>query len=85
MPLPPTLPVRSRQTRSPTNPSFASVAGSEADTFAQTTTFRQGGVLTAALNGNGMLWQTSPAVTELEQVAKRAGLLQLPPDAVRPL
>lgn len=28
-----------------------------------------GELLTAALNGNGMLWKTSPAVTELEQVA----------------
>src|SRR5579872_6036213 len=27
-----------------------------------------GELLTAALNGNGMLWKTSPAVTELEQV-----------------
>src|SRR3974377_1745866 len=27
-----------------------------------------GECLTAALNGNGMLWKTSPAVTELEQV-----------------
>jgi aromatic-L-amino-acid decarboxylase len=30
-----------------------------------------GELLTAALNGNGMLWKTSPAVTELEQVALR--------------
>ena len=28
-------------------------------------------MLAAALNGNGMLWKTSPAVTELEQVALR--------------
>src|SRR5215475_12505528 len=28
-----------------------------------------GEMLAAALNGNGMLWKTSPAVTELEQVA----------------
>lgn len=28
-----------------------------------------GELLSAALNGNGMLWKTSPAVTELEQVA----------------
>ncbi len=28
-----------------------------------------GELLAAALNGNGMLWKTSPAVTELEQVA----------------
>ena len=27
-----------------------------------------GELLAAALNGNGMLWKTSPAVTELEQV-----------------
>src|SRR5580693_5740609 len=26
-----------------------------------------GELLTAALNGNGMLWKTSPAITELEQ------------------
>ena len=30
-----------------------------------------GELLTAALNGNGMLWKTSPAVTELEQVTLR--------------
>ena len=30
-----------------------------------------GELLAAALNGNGMLWKTSPAVTELEQVALR--------------
>jgi aromatic-L-amino-acid decarboxylase len=30
-----------------------------------------GELLTASLNGNGMLWKTSPAVTELEQVALR--------------
>jgi aromatic-L-amino-acid/L-tryptophan decarboxylase len=30
-----------------------------------------GELFTAALNGNGMLWKTSPAVTELEQVALR--------------
>lgn len=30
-----------------------------------------GELLAAALNGNGMLWRTSPAVTELEQVALR--------------
>jgi aromatic-L-amino-acid decarboxylase len=30
-----------------------------------------GELLTAALNGNGMLWKTSPAVTELEQVVLR--------------
>jgi len=30
-----------------------------------------GELLTAALNGNGMLWKTGPAVTELEQVALR--------------
>jgi len=30
-----------------------------------------GELLTAALNGNGMLWKTSPAITELEQVALR--------------
>src|SRR5436190_22244339 len=30
-----------------------------------------GELLTAALNGNGMLWKTDPAVTELEQVALR--------------
>jgi aromatic-L-amino-acid decarboxylase len=28
-----------------------------------------GELLAAALNGNGMLWKTSPAITELEQVA----------------
>ena len=27
-----------------------------------------GELLTAALNGNGMLWKTAPAMTELEQV-----------------
>src|SRR3954463_13107022 len=30
-----------------------------------------GELLTAALNGNGMLWKTAPAITELEQVALR--------------
>jgi aromatic-L-amino-acid decarboxylase len=30
-----------------------------------------GELLAAALNGNGMLWKTSPAVTELEQVTLR--------------
>ena len=30
-----------------------------------------GELYTAALNGNGMLWKTSPAVTELEQVTLR--------------
>jgi len=30
-----------------------------------------GELLTAALNGNGMLWKTSPAMTELEQVTLR--------------
>ncbi|MBZ5725908.1 MAG: amino acid decarboxylase [Acidobacteriia bacterium] len=30
-----------------------------------------GELLTAALNGNGMLWKTSPAITELEQVTLR--------------
>jgi aromatic-L-amino-acid decarboxylase len=30
-----------------------------------------GELLAAALNGNGMVWKTSPAVTELEQVALR--------------
>lgn len=30
-----------------------------------------GELFTAALNGNGMLWKTSPAVTELEQVVLR--------------
>lgn len=30
-----------------------------------------GELFAAALNGNGMLWKTSPAVTELEQVALR--------------
>jgi len=30
-----------------------------------------GEMFTAALNGNGMLWKTSPAVTELEQVVLR--------------
>jgi aromatic-L-amino-acid decarboxylase len=30
-----------------------------------------GELLTAALNGNGMVWKTSPAVTELEQVTLR--------------
>jgi aromatic-L-amino-acid decarboxylase len=30
-----------------------------------------GELLTAALNGNGMLWTTAPAVTELEQVTLR--------------
>jgi len=30
-----------------------------------------GELLSAALNGNGMLWKTSPAVTELEQVTLR--------------
>jgi aromatic-L-amino-acid decarboxylase len=30
-----------------------------------------GELLTAALNGNGMLWKTAPAVTELEQVTLR--------------
>ncbi len=30
-----------------------------------------GELLTAAINGNGMLWKTAPAVTELEQVALR--------------
>jgi aromatic-L-amino-acid decarboxylase len=30
-----------------------------------------GELFTAALNGNGMLWKTAPAVTELEQVALR--------------
>jgi aromatic-L-amino-acid decarboxylase len=30
-----------------------------------------GDMLAAALNGNGMLWKTSPAVTELEQVTLR--------------
>src|SRR5580700_250512 len=30
-----------------------------------------GELLTAALNGNGMLWKTSPAVTELEQETLR--------------
>jgi aromatic-L-amino-acid decarboxylase len=30
-----------------------------------------GELFTAALNGNGMLWKTSPAVTELEQVSLR--------------
>jgi aromatic-L-amino-acid decarboxylase len=41
-----------------------------------------GEMLTAAMNGNGMLWKTSPAVTELEQVV--LGWLRqwtgLPPD-----
>jgi aromatic-L-amino-acid decarboxylase len=30
-----------------------------------------GELLAAALNGNGMLWKTSPAITELEQLALR--------------
>jgi len=30
-----------------------------------------GELLTAALNGNGMLWKSSPAITELEQVTLR--------------
>src|SRR5208283_2968924 len=30
-----------------------------------------GELLAAALNGNGMVWKTSPAITELEQVALR--------------
>ena len=45
-----------------------------------------GELYAAALNGNGMLWKTSPAVTELEQVALR-WLRQwcgLPEDSVRP-
>jgi aromatic-L-amino-acid decarboxylase len=41
-----------------------------------------GELLAAALNGNGMLWKTSPAVTELEQVTLRwlREWSALPPD-----
>src|SRR4051794_12898610 len=53
---------------------YFSITGSQAGILAE--------LLTAALNANGMLWRTSPALTELETVALRwlRDALGLPPN-----